>query len=602
MDIRRVVAGWLVVALILGWAVTPIPAQASPQGGTQLRLLEPVNGVLDAATPEATYSFELNEELVFSVVEWNRSGDLVAELTVFDANGKAMGEGFPIGDSGTVTVVEALVAPSDGTYSVTVRASGGTAGEYGLMVMPGYSFLDKYDDFESADEGLNMTWEPSVSNSSASSLVNGGLQMQVMASDTLSYLSPSDDLTWTDLYIEAAVEIEGSPSYYEYGFLLRLNPDTTEFYALSMSSQLDWTLLYYDGSDWFEVMPWTESPLITDDTNLRVGVYVQGNLFKVYFNDQYVGEVEDTNNYLSEGTIALVAASARDQTDQVTINYDNVVITSPNAPLAGEPNGDGAGLTGILSTATAVAGDGEKPTPSSGLPFGSSSGHKPTTTPSAPDVKPTSAFSLPTVPPIATDTPQPQTSDGTVLESWNSGSPSEIVGELEGFGFVPSGGSVTLNVPTSFGDTSSSGFNFYPLGQGRTFRNFVLSFDAHLDLTGPESGCGMHFRNNASSYSIGMVTEDGAALLAQVNDGEFHPATVFDYFSAVNSGQGSLNKVVIVALEEMMLMYVNGQLIAADEFTAQSGTVALEVFVAENDLGQTQRTYCQLDNIWLWEF
>ena len=138
-----------------------------------------------------------------------------------------------------------------------------------------------------------------------------------------------------------------------------------------------------------------------------------------------------------------------------------------------------------------------------------------------------------------------------VLVNWASSRPSDIVDELRQMGLVPAGGSVAMTVPTSFGDTSSSGFNFYPLGQSRRFRNFVLTFDAHLDITGAESGCGMHFRNNGStSISIGMVTEDGAAFLGQINNGELHAASVFEFAPSVVAGQGSVNRVTVVAVEE----------------------------------------------------
>ena len=258
-----------------------------------------------------------------------------------------------------------------------------------------------------------------------------------------------------------------------------------------------------------------------------------------------------------------------------------MVITTPLLSASSQVSGVLSGLAGILSAATQQAA-----TPASQLPFGAAGQATP---------KPTN---LP--PPTAVPaSPTPSAS----LSNWASSRPSDIVGELQQEGIVPASGAVTLTVPTSFGDTSSSGFNYYPLGQGRRFRNFVLTFDAHLDITGPESGCGMHFRNNGgASVSIAMVTEDGAAFLGQINSGELHPSSVFEFAPSVLTGQGAVNRVTVVALGPDVRMYVNGQLVAAGAFDDHSGTVALEVYVAEDDLGRTQRTYCQLDNVWLWEF
>jgi hypothetical protein len=57
-----------------------------------------------------------------------------------------------------------------------------------------------------------------------------------------------------------------------------------------------------------------------------------------------------------------------------------------------------------------------------------------------------------------------------------------------------------------------------------------------------------------------------------------------------------------VAIQDVIVMYINGQLIARLDATTQAGDVALEVYVAEDDAGQTVETYCQLNNIWLWAF
>ncbi len=165
-----------------------------------------------------------------------------------------------------------------------------------------------------------------------------------------------------------------------------------------------------------------------------------------------------------------------------------------------------------------------------------------------------------------------------------------------------------LDIPVSYGETSSAGYSYFPLGQGNTFRNFVLAFDAHLDNTGPMSGCGMHFRDTSElsgvySSSSAMVTEDGYAFLAQFDsDGNLHPASVLETSDAINPGQGARNRVIVVANEDDVRMYVNGELLASASFEVYTGNVALEMYVSTDDNGNTAYTYCQLDNIWLWEF
>jgi hypothetical protein len=160
-----------------------------------------------------------------------------------------------------------------------------------------------------------------------------------------------------------------------------------------------------------------------------------------------------------------------------------------------------------------------------------------------------------------------------------------------------------INVPSSYGDTSSSGFSFFPLGRGKTFHDFVLSFDARLVATGPESGCGMYFRSNDAYSNSALIFEDASALLGEWDaNGDLSDASFFDYADVIQGGQGATNRVHVVAVGDTVLMYVNGDLLATGDFSDETGEVALEMYVAADDAGNTVQTYCQLNNIWLWEF
>ena len=579
----RLAAGVLLAAIVtfVGWTG---PAEAAPPGqtGTPVKLLELVEGTLDAATPAASYTFRLNEGFPFSVTGRDTTGSLGLSVTITGPTGQTLATSQPLSDDPTFHVVDAILAPATGNYTATVTRTGMGSGAYSLLVLPGYASLQKYDDFELAGDDLSLIWTPSSSDANSWDVVGGAAELTVFAPNMLSYFQPDDALSYDNLYIESDVRIEGWPSYYEYGLLVHLGQDPEAFYAITFSSDSDWSVYYFGDGGWTAIQKWTQTPVVDGaDKNPRIGVMVRDKTFRAYFNDQFVGEVTDSEMRVGEGSIAVVAATRDGQTDTLTIYHDNLVITTPLLEKAAQAGDALGGLAGMLSGLTQQGA-----TPTSQLPFGMAG----------------QATPKPTSPPPPTAVPASPTPSASLV-NWASSRPSDIVDELRQMGLVPAGGSVAMTVPTSFGDTSSSGFNFYPLGQSRRFRNFVLTFDAHLDITGAESGCGMHFRNNGStSISIGMVTEDGAAFLGQINNGELHAASVFEFAPSVVAGQGSVNRVTVVAVEEAMRMYVNGELAAAGTFDAFSGTVALEVYVAEDDLGRTQRTYCQLDNVWLWEF
>ena len=160
-----------------------------------------------------------------------------------------------------------------------------------------------------------------------------------------------------------------------------------------------------------------------------------------------------------------------------------------------------------------------------------------------------------------------------------------------------------MTVPSSYGDTSNPGFNYYALGEGKTFRNFVLSFDARLLQGVPESGCGMFFRDTDTYNADALIFADGSFLLGEWGpDGKLTDASVLQYSDAVKEGLGETNRVLVVANEAQMTMFVNGQQVAEATFQPNTGTVALEMYVYKDDNGQTQETYCQLNNVWLWEY
>ncbi len=70
----------------------------------------------------------------------------------------------------------------------------------------------------------------------------------------------------------------------------------------------------------------------------------------------------------------------------------------------------------------------------------------------------------------------------------------------------------------------------------------------------------------------------------------------------MNAGQDQTNRVLIVAINDTVLMYVNGQFYASGNFVAQTGAIALEMYVPSDDSGATVESYCQLNNIWLWQY
>lgn len=579
----RVVASiaMLAVLMIGGVALSPRAVQAAPSVQLSLSFDDsaPLSGQLDAATPQVEYSFECLATGIGSLVVQTTSGDLVVDAAVRDAQGSPFAYGTVVPGTPSVTVSEGFTMPADGPCTVTLTRQDNTAGTYDVRLLPGYAGLTKWDTFGPSMDSLHMEWEPYASANMTVTTFGEQLRIEVMKGNFIALALPTgDDLLWGDSYIQADFTIVGAPSYFEYGLVLRSDDPGDHFYAVMFSSDGDYSVYYYDGA-WQAVQQWTLSPAVDgSDTQPRVGVLAQGNLFRLYFNGHLVAEVSDAVNYASEGLSGLAAATGVDQLDTVTVFADNVVVTRPFSPGTGtvpfggevvvQPTPTKPGLLGSLGTIKTPV----PPTPT-----------------------------LPLV--LPTETPVVQSAYPARLERWASASSAEIMGELRALGVVPAGGGVTLTVPSSYGDTSSEGFNWYPLGRGKTFRNFVLGFDARLIYSGAGAGCGMYFRSSETGSDSALVFEDGWALLGEFGaDGQMLDSSVLEETSAVVPGQGVTNRVLVIALEDVTLMYVNGVLVADTVFVPKAGELALEMYVPADDAGETAQTYCQLNGIWLWEF
>ncbi|GAB4426657.1 MAG: hypothetical protein Kow00106_22810 [Anaerolineae bacterium] len=568
---------WLTTLVIILMLIPASPAQAAPLAQPVLSFDDPIpqTGRLDGSTPQVSYVFECRSKGVGSLVAQTTSGDLVVEATLQDAAGNVFARGTVVQATPGVTVAEAFTMPADGDCLVTLSRRGDTAGTYSVRLLPGFAQLTAWDTFAPVNDGLHLEWEPYASQNMTVTTFREQLRIEVMTDNLLAYAVPSgEDLIWTDSYIQADFSIQGAPSYFEYGFILRDNEEQETFYSVTFSSDGDYSVYYFNG-DWIAVQDWTVHEAI-DPTDMqpRVAVLVQDNRFLLFFNDRFVAEVIDPNRYASEGLSGLVAATGPDQADALTVFTDNVIVTRPY----------GLGTTAAVLTGQDIA----QPTPTKPGLLGALGAV----------VTPTPTVSLP----VPSATPASASRFPAQLGRWSSDTPADIVSELSQAGAVPAGGGIGLTVPSSYGDTSNEGFSSYPLGQGKIFRNFVLGFDARLIYGNAEAGCGMYFRANDGSDTV-MVFADGWALLGEWDaEGNLLDSSVLDQFFAVTPGVGATNRVLLVALEDTVAMYVNGALVAESRFTPDEGPVALEMYVPTDDSGATEQTYCQLNNIWLWEF
>jgi len=333
---RRLTMIALSLALLLSMQAVPGAALAGPDTqGVQGQLAlfgPPVQGLLDANTPQASYLFHARAGQPISLRAVALSGDLSLDLVLFGPAGDGLARGVPALSAPRTLIIDAFIPPADGTYSVTASALSGSSGQYEVRLLGGYAELAVLDDFSNGFDPLRLEWSPFVTVDVAADVVDGALGIQVLNKGRLGCVEPDRWSAYSDLYIQADFTIEDTPGYHEYGFALRLARGTSAFYALIFSSEGDWALFYYDGA-WHTVQDWTVSPAIdASDRTPRIGVFVQDSTFRVYFNDREVGAITDDRPFALEGGIGLVAGTSPDEQGILVAYVDNLAVTTPAAP------------------------------------------------------------------------------------------------------------------------------------------------------------------------------------------------------------------------------------------------------------------------------
>lgn len=342
---RKFIALPIAVALAAVLWLTPAFCYADPgaQGlAGQLMLFgPPAQGLLDAATPSATYHFDAYAGQPISLRGTAVDGSLLFDLTLAGPDGAALARGISAVDART-RVIDAYVPAVDGSYSATVTALNSSSGAFSLTLLAGYAELAVQDDFSSATDPLHLSWSPFVSVDAAADVVNGALGIQVINEGRLGFFEPDSWATYSDLYIQADFIIEESPGYHEYGFALRNSPGGDSFYTVMFNSKGNWALFQYNGA-WTVIQDWTPSPAIDGaDATPSVGAFVDGSTFRVYFNGREVGAITDAQPLAREGGFGIVAATSPN-TDGILVAYvDNLTVTTPATPygaLASLPGG-----------------------------------------------------------------------------------------------------------------------------------------------------------------------------------------------------------------------------------------------------------------------
>ncbi|MBX3064020.1 MAG: hypothetical protein KF726_13660 [Anaerolineae bacterium] len=202
---------------------------------------------------------------------------------------------------------------------------------------------------------------------------------------------------------------------------------------------------------------------------------------------------------------------------------------------------------------------------------------------------------LVTVPAPLTD--QPATAPAT-LENWN-GSSETILAELVQAGVIPSGGKPGFSLPTAYVSNNTGGsIIFVTLMDGLDYADMIYAADVVWDSDSENIACALEFRvQDGANFSIIYFDRKGGYGVRQIAGTELPIAQEYALTEAIKKENQASNRVLVIALGNRLLLYINGQLVSNAFVRQVSGSILLAAYNYER-----ASTYCGFNNVWLRSF
>ena len=219
-------------------------------------------------------------------------------------------------------VIQALITPRTDVYTIEVSGFGETAGDYRLLLMPGYDSLAGRDSTMAAAD-----WEVVFSDAPLAWLADDRLAFRIEGlSKSVSLLGRHFPIK-RDLYFEATFDDVTAAANWQAGILFRY-VSAESHYRLLVSKRGYWRLERMQGESVAVVRNWSTHPAIAPgESSFRLGVLASGQLFDVVYNGQVVGTVIDDQIEAAAGNVGI---TARTTDSRASFAVTETIMTAPS--------------------------------------------------------------------------------------------------------------------------------------------------------------------------------------------------------------------------------------------------------------------------------
>jgi hypothetical protein len=287
----------------------------------QLEFLVPVTGTIEAGA-EQSWTFQADSGEPISIKVEATSGEIDPAVTITNSAGMELisNDDFDYPDNQNA-LLEAITIPRTGIYTVSVSGVNDTAGEYILTVLPGYSQVERSENFNG-----DLTWETATNNTQLEG-ADGKLSLVVTGSRQTGLASaPDSDLPQT-YYAEVKVNVVSGDNWMV-GMTARVD-NAGSYYLLTVNSSGQWRFSLHQTEGVRVIRDWTPHPAIaTGQTSFSLGMMVNGGGFDFFYNGQTFGQLTD-NSLPPEGNIGLAVETPDSTSARVAATFDDLIVTIP---------------------------------------------------------------------------------------------------------------------------------------------------------------------------------------------------------------------------------------------------------------------------------
>ena len=240
---------------------------------------------------------------------YNSSGDLVIKNDDYD---------YP---DQLDALIQALITPRTDVYTIEVSGFGDTAGDYRLLMMPGYDSLAGRDSTMAAAD-----WDVVFSDAPLAWLADDRLAFRIEGLSKSVSLVGRHFPVKRDLYFEATFDDVTAAANWQAGILFRY-VSAESHYRLLVSKRGYWRLERMQGESAVVVRNWSTHPAIAPgESSFRLGVLASGQLFDVVYNGQVVGTVIDDQIEAAAGNVGI---TARTTDSRASFAVAETIMTAP---------------------------------------------------------------------------------------------------------------------------------------------------------------------------------------------------------------------------------------------------------------------------------